>query len=65
LIVAVPEAEAIVREIRLRHVSSAAHGVAAHITVLSPFEDGDDIAPRRCSSPQLRSSDYPDYAQRH
>lgn len=31
------------REIRLRYVSSAAHGVAAHITVLSPFADSDEI----------------------
>jgi 2'-5' RNA ligase superfamily len=43
LIVAVPEAEAIVREIRLRYVSSASQGVGAHITVLSPFADSDDI----------------------
>ena len=43
LIVAVPEAEAIAREIRLRYVSSAARGVAAHITVLSPFADSNDI----------------------
>ena len=43
LIVAVPEAEAAVADIRLQHVASAAHGVPAHVTVLSPFVDGNEI----------------------
>jgi len=43
LIVAVPEADAAVGEIRLRHDWSAAHGVPAHITVLFPFVDSEDV----------------------
>jgi hypothetical protein len=43
LIVVVPEADASLREIRLQHVSSAAHGVPAHITLLSPFADSDEV----------------------
>jgi hypothetical protein len=39
LIVAVPEAEAAVRELRLRYDWSARHGVPAHVTVLFPFLD--------------------------
>jgi hypothetical protein len=37
LIVAVPEAEPAVHELRLRHDWSARHGVPAHVTVLFPF----------------------------
>jgi 2'-5' RNA ligase superfamily len=43
LIVVVPEAEASVRKIRLQHVASAAQGVPAHITLLSPFADANDV----------------------
>jgi hypothetical protein len=43
LIVVVPEAEAQVRQIRLQHVVSAAQGVPAHITLLSPFADAEDV----------------------
>jgi hypothetical protein len=43
LIVVVPEAEASVDQIRLRHVASAAQGVPAHITLLSPFADAEDL----------------------
>jgi 2'-5' RNA ligase len=43
LIVAVPEADASVRQIRLEHDSSAAHGVPAHVTLLFPFADGDAV----------------------
>jgi 2'-5' RNA ligase superfamily len=43
LIVAVPEAEAAVADIRLQYVASAALGVPAHVTVLAPFVDGDEI----------------------
>lgn len=43
LIVAVPEAEAAVADIRLQHVASAARGVPAHVTVLSPFIDSSEI----------------------
>jgi 2'-5' RNA ligase superfamily len=43
LIVVVPEAEASVRKIRLQHVASAAQGVPAHITLLSPFADAHDV----------------------
>jgi len=37
LIIAVPEAEPHVAELRLQHDSSAARGVPAHITILFPF----------------------------
>lgn len=37
LVVAVPEAETAVGELRLRLDDNAAHGVPAHVTVLSPF----------------------------
>src|SRR5436309_15506199 len=43
LIVAVPEAEAAVADIRRQHVASAALGVPAHVTVLAPFVDGNEI----------------------
>jgi hypothetical protein len=43
LIVEVPEAERAVGDLRLRHDSSAAAGVPAHITILYPFVDGDDV----------------------
>jgi hypothetical protein len=43
LIVEVPEAEAAVREVRLRHDPSATLGVPAHITVLFPFARGRDV----------------------
>src|SRR6476660_7640771 len=43
LIVEVPEAEPAVFELRLRHASSAAAGVPAHITILFPFMDGADV----------------------
>jgi len=43
LIVEVPEAEPTVGELRLQHDSSAAAGVPAHITVLYPFVDGEDV----------------------
>jgi 2'-5' RNA ligase len=43
LIVVVPEAERMVRELRLQYDPSAAHGVPAHITLLFPFADGDDV----------------------
>jgi hypothetical protein len=39
LIVAVPEAEAAVAELRRRHDRSAALGVPAHLTILFPFVD--------------------------
>lgn len=37
LVVRVPEAEALVRDLRERHDPSAADGVPAHVTVLVPF----------------------------
>ncbi|MDP9285790.1 MAG: 2'-5' RNA ligase family protein, partial [Actinomycetota bacterium] len=43
LIVAVPEAEPHVAELRLAHDSSAALGVPAHITILFPFAPVDDV----------------------
>jgi 2'-5' RNA ligase len=43
LIIPVPEAEAQVGEIRLAHDGSAARGVPAHITILFPFLDTDDL----------------------
>jgi hypothetical protein len=43
LIVAVPEAEPHVAELRLAHDSSARLGVPAHITILFPFLDGADV----------------------
>ena len=43
LIVTVPEAEAAIADIRLQHVANAAHGVPAHVTVLSPFVDSNEI----------------------
>jgi hypothetical protein len=39
LIVAVPEAEDAVADLRLQHDSSAALGVPAHVTILFPFLD--------------------------
>jgi len=49
LIVGVPEAGASVDQIRLQHVASAAQGVPAHITLLSPFADSDDVDERALS----------------
>ena len=43
LIVPVPEAELLVSPVRLRYDSSASLGVPAHVTVLSPFQDGSDV----------------------
>jgi 2'-5' RNA ligase superfamily len=43
LIVAVPEAEPAVGDLRLRHDSSAAKGVPAHVTILFPFAPPDAI----------------------
>ena len=43
MIVVVPEAEASVGQIRLQHVASAAQGVPAHVTLLSPFADAEDV----------------------
>jgi hypothetical protein len=43
LIVVVPEAEPAVGELRRQHDSSAALGVPAHITVLFPFLDPDEV----------------------
>lgn len=43
LIVAVPEAEFHVAELRLAHDSSAPLGVPAHITILFPFLHGSDV----------------------
>lgn len=43
LLVAVPEAEALVGRWRARYDPSAAFGVPAHITVLYPFEDPERI----------------------
>jgi hypothetical protein len=40
LIIEVPEAEPAVGALRLAHDSSAARGVPAHVTILSPFADG-------------------------
>ena len=39
----VPEAEPQVGELRLQHDWSAARGVPAHVTILFPFADGDDV----------------------
>jgi 2'-5' RNA ligase len=41
--VVVPEADVSVREIRLQHDSTAARGVPAHITLLFPFAEADDV----------------------
>ncbi|HEY8703943.1 MAG TPA: 2'-5' RNA ligase family protein [Gaiellaceae bacterium] len=43
LIVAVPEAEPYVAELRLAHDSSAPLGVPAHITILFPFAPSDEL----------------------
>jgi 2'-5' RNA ligase len=43
LVVVVPEAESQVGELRSQHDSSAALGVPAHITVLFPFLDTDEV----------------------
>jgi len=43
LIIAVPESEASVAELRLAHDSSAPLGVPAHITILFPFAPPDDV----------------------
>ena len=45
LIVAVPEAEALVARLREKFDSSAAVGVPAHVTLLYPFLDADAIGP--------------------
>ena len=46
LIVAVSEAEAALGDIRRQDVASAAHGVPAHVTVLSPFVNSNEIDER-------------------
>ena len=43
LIVVVPEAEPAVGELRRSHDWSAARGVPAHVTVLFPFVDSDEV----------------------
>jgi 2'-5' RNA ligase len=43
LIVPVPEAEAQTGELRLAHDWSAARGVPAHVTILFPFLDTDEL----------------------
>ena len=43
LIVPVPEAEPQIAELRLAHDSSAARGVPAHVTILFPFLDTDEL----------------------
>jgi hypothetical protein len=43
LIVPVPEAEPQIGELRLAHDSSAARGVPAHVTILFPFLDTDEL----------------------
>jgi 2'-5' RNA ligase len=43
LIIPVPEADQQVGELRLAHDRSAAHGVPAHVTVLFPFFDAEDV----------------------
>jgi 2'-5' RNA ligase len=43
LIVPVPEAEPQVGELRLAHDWSAARGVPAHVTILFPFADTEDL----------------------
>jgi len=43
LIVAVPEAEAAVGELRLKHDWSAQHGVPAHVTILFPFLSAESV----------------------
>jgi 2'-5' RNA ligase len=45
LIIAVPEAEPLVKKLRARFDSSAAVGVPAHITILYPFMPPDKITP--------------------
>ena len=46
LIVVVPEAEPLVRELRTRYDESARLGVPAHITVLFPFMSPSELSPR-------------------
>ena len=43
MIVAVPEAEPYVADLRLQHDWSAQHGVPAHITILFPFAPPDQV----------------------
>ena len=43
LIVPVPEAEPHVRDLRLAHDWSAARGVPAHVTILFPFADTEEL----------------------
>jgi 2'-5' RNA ligase len=43
LMVPVPEADPQIGELRLAHDPSAAHGVPAHVTILFPFLDPDDL----------------------
>jgi hypothetical protein len=47
LVILVPEAEALVKEFRDKHDPSAAEGMPAHVTVLSPFKKlehmGEDV----------------------
>src|SRR3954451_4826007 len=43
LIVEVPEAEPQVGDLRLQHDSSAALGVPAHVTILFPFAEVEDV----------------------
>ena len=43
LVVLVPEAEPVVRALRLKHDPSAAAGVPAHVTILYPFVDASEV----------------------
>ena len=42
LVIAVPEAEPLIRHLRVRHDAAGAMGVPAHVTLLFPFGDGGD-----------------------
>jgi 2'-5' RNA ligase len=45
LVIPVPEAEPLVRELRMRHDPNEAMGLRAHVTVLGPFLPSDRIQP--------------------
>jgi 2'-5' RNA ligase len=55
LIVAVPEAEPVIGELRRAHDPSAAWGVPAHVTVLFPFVPAADVDPHIGSLRELFS----------
>jgi hypothetical protein len=62
LIVVVPEADALVGALRLRHDASARLGAPAHVTVLFPFLAPDDVSAQALLGLQALFSAHPSFA---